>query len=400
MSKKFKEYYFKLNYSNGPSKNYFNHCKIDFEKKLFPGEKCICDLKHLKDMPISKLFENVFDVTALMSVHLILFIYFSIAHSRNLTTILIYGTFYDHVLLPHLTGIGCEHSHLFSVKRSNKVVDFDIIILHFIDHDRFMTEYLKRNFTSRKIMIESPYSVKETFTLSLSENVFTHWVFSYYKSSYFHVPYGYFKRKKYRTYQRKIKFKRKKKEIAGIISNCNVQNSVRLRYIHNLRNHVYISLYGDCFNHSISDRQREQILSSHKFTLAFENSHCEDYNTEKYWHAIVRGSIPIVMSYYKNLNHLIPGSYLDVFNFTNPKHLALHLKDVISSSKKEMYYHQWRKFYIPFIPKFSINGCEMLNMIHDLLESNGPEDATIYKLANISICMDPIHVKKMVMKNP
>ncbi|KII71047.1 hypothetical protein RF11_14673 [Thelohanellus kitauei] len=94
-----------------------------------------------------------------MSVHLILFIYFSIAHSRNLTTILIYGTFYDHVLLPHLTGIGCEHSHLFSVKRSNKVVDFDIIILHFIDHDRFMTEYLKRNFTSRKIMIVLTYVI-------------------------------------------------------------------------------------------------------------------------------------------------------------------------------------------------------------------------------------------------
>ncbi|KII71068.1 Alpha-(1,3)-fucosyltransferase 9 [Thelohanellus kitauei] len=162
--------------------------------------------------------------------------------------------------------------------------------------------------------------------------------------------------------------------------------------------YISISLYGHCFNRQITRKQREKILSSHKFTLAFENSHCEDYNTEKYWHAIVRGSIPIVMGYNKNLNHLIPESYLDVFNFTNPKHLAEHLKIVMSSSRKEMYYHQWRKCYIPFIPKFSMNGCEILKNINYLLENNAGEDATIHKLANLSVCMDPMHVEKMTMR--
>ena len=32
-----------------------------------------------------------------------------------------------------------------------------------------------------------------------------------------------------------------------------------------------------------------------QFYLAFENSHCQDYITEKFWRALDKGIVPIVM---------------------------------------------------------------------------------------------------------
>ncbi|KII71050.1 Alpha-(1,3)-fucosyltransferase 9 [Thelohanellus kitauei] len=306
------------------------------------------------------------------------------------------------MLLPDLTGIGCEHSHLFSITRSNEIVDFDIVILYFVDHFSFMKQYKPLNITTKKIMVvfgyESPFAVRLALRLQLSIDYFTHWVFSYYKSSYFYIPYGFFKKRDSRSREQKIRVKKKKKGLVAVISNCNIKNTVRLRYIQSLRKHVPISLYGHCFNHTIMHPEREKIISNHKFFLAFENSHCEDYNTEKYWHAILFGSIPIVMGYNKNLDHLIPGSYLDVFNFTNPKHLAQHLIEVMSNSKKEMSYHQWRKSYVANVPKFRMNGCEMLEKIYNFLTTNTGEDPTIHKLGNLEICMDPRHVERMIMR--
>ncbi|KII72971.1 Alpha-(1,3)-fucosyltransferase 4 [Thelohanellus kitauei] len=334
----------------------------------------------------------------------ILFINLFVTYSGKRTSIFIHGTGFADVLLPHFTGIGCEHSHLFSIIRSDEIVDFDIVILHLNDHANFMEKYLRCNVTSNKIMIllsyESPYSVRRTLNLPLSQKYFTHWVFSYYKTSYFYVPYGYFKKKEHQETNQRIRLDERRKGIAGIISNCNMRKSVRLRYIRSLTEHIPVSLYGECYNHTITDVERDQILSKHKFFLAFENSHCEEYNTEKYWHSVVDGAIPIVMSYDKNLDHLIPGSYLDVFNFSNPKHLAQHLKDVMSCSQKEMFYHQWRKSYDAFIPKFSMDNCEMLETINQLLENNMGEDPTIHKLGNWSVCVDSVEVQQMIMSDP
>ncbi len=37
------------------------------------------------------------------------------------------------------------------------------------------------------------------------------------------------------------------------------------------------------------------LLSEYKFYLAFENSFCEDYVSEKFWNALRRSVVPIVM---------------------------------------------------------------------------------------------------------
>ncbi|KAF6032744.1 FucTA [Bugula neritina] len=86
------------------------------------------------------------------------------------------------------------------------------------------------------------------------------------------------------------------------------------------------------------------------FYLAFENSLCEDYITEKFW-KILEGPdlvIPIVMGglrmeEYENIAP--PNSYIHVRNFTSPKHLAEHLRYVVSNEKAFNYYLEWRNKY-------------------------------------------------------
>ena len=39
----------------------------------------------------------------------------------------------------------------------------------------------------------------------------------------------------------------------------------------------------------------DKLLKSHKFYLAFENSVCKDYVTEKFFNALETGIVPVVM---------------------------------------------------------------------------------------------------------
>ncbi|KAF6032254.1 FucTA [Bugula neritina] len=96
--------------------------------------------------------------------------------------------------------------------------------------------------------------------------------------------------------------------------------------------------------------EKQPPLSDFHFYLAFENSLCEDYITEKFW-KILEGRhlvIPIVMgglSMEEYENIAPPNSYIHVKNFTSPKHLAEHLHYVVSNEKAFNYYLEWRNKY-------------------------------------------------------
>lgn len=83
------------------------------------------------------------------------------------------------------------------------------------------------------------------------------------------------------------------------------------------------------------------------FYLAFENSDCDQYITEKvYWNAFEKGSIPIIMGTHPKVCkiHLPPNSYIHVKDFAKPLDLArylIYLSDI--SNGKYFEYHEWRK---------------------------------------------------------
>ena len=151
------------------------------------------------------------------------------------------------------------------------------------------------------------------------------------------------------------------------VSNCNEEGeyevtSVRVEYAVELAKYIQLSIYTrkELCEANINKHGRKLVvnlpdekqpsLSDFHFYLAFENSLCEDYITEKFW-KILEGRhlvIPIVMGglrmeEYENIAP--PNSYIHVRNFTSPKHLAEHLRYVVSNEKAFNYYLEWRNKY-------------------------------------------------------
>ena len=147
------------------------------------------------------------------------------------------------------------------------------------------------------------------------------------------------------------------------VSNCRLSvQSQRNEHALSLSRYVNVQVYtraGRC------KTQLKPILGSNGgtkasyngywFYLAFENSLCRDYITEKFRKIITSDSltIPVVLGGYSMEDYEIvapPKSYIDVRNFTSAKHLAEHLKYVTENEHAFNYYQQWRNEYL--IPKY------------------------------------------------
>uniref|UniRef100_A0A6G3MFC6 Fucosyltransferase n=1 Tax=Henneguya salminicola TaxID=69463 RepID=A0A6G3MFC6_HENSL len=329
-------------------------------------------------------------------ISVLLHIYFSENISgSNKTTILIYRFYYDQILIPELEIKKCPQSKKFIIIRSETVVDFDIVILHFMEHEDFMKEYLTTKDRSKKIMIlfnfEPPHAARKRFSYYRSREHFFHWVYSYYETSYFYFPYGSYGKSKISNYKDRIirqEFQKRKDSAVAIISNCDTEHNGRLKYVMELQKYFLVDTYGRCFNSHISREDREKILQSYKFVLSFENCNCQDYFTEKYWNALIYGAIPIVLGHNKNFTQLIPGSYINVFDFTHPKYLSQHMRSISSDINEFKKYYQWKKKYFVLTDYFFIDSCVILSQISNMLAETIREDDTIHKIGNLSICLD------------
>jgi glycoprotein 3-alpha-L-fucosyltransferase len=80
----------------------------------------------------------------------------------------------------------------------------------------------------------------------------------------------------------------KTKKVAWFVSNCGDRNG-RLAYAKELQKYINVDIYGHCGDKSCQRGNSQCTLmlkNDYKFYLAFENSNCQDYITEKlYWNA-------------------------------------------------------------------------------------------------------------------
>ena len=90
---------------------------------------------------------------------------------------------------------------------------------------------------------------------------------------------------------------------AAVISNCRSdEKSNRFDYVNELKKYISVDIYGRCgakcptfFKNNQSGECKQIIGSEYKFYLAFENSICIDYITEKMFSILKYDIIPIVM---------------------------------------------------------------------------------------------------------
>jgi len=84
----------------------------------------------------------------------------------------------------------------------------------------------------------------------------------------------------------------------------------------------------------------------YKFVIAFENSLCFDYVTEKMFYNANFDVVPIVMDLHGNYDRFVPPkSYINVLDFPSVKELADYLKMLDKNDTLYNEYFWWKESY-------------------------------------------------------
>ena len=119
---------------------------------------------------------------------------------------------------------------------------------------------------------------------------YINWTVSYRRDSTLAISYGKFARTKIaNSSEPEVDYSAgKTKDVAWIVSNCDAKND-RLEYAHELAKHIDVDIYGKCGSLSCNwtgpGSCHNLLVRDYRFFLAFENSNCKDYITEKLYHA-------------------------------------------------------------------------------------------------------------------
>ena len=140
----------------------------------------------------------------------------------------------------------------------------------------------------------------------------------------------------------------KSKKVAWVVSNCNT-NSNREEYVGELKKYIEVDIYGRCGSFHCgrtSGNCFPYINATYKFYLAFENSICQDYVTEKLFRTLNHGGlIPVVMGG-ANYSRLVPPhSVINIRDFPSPRALADYLHVLDNNDTLYNEYFRWKGHY-------------------------------------------------------
>ena len=109
------------------------------------------------------------------------------------------------------------------------------------------------------------------------------------------TPYEFFRRNRNESLYQLLPPKRnyasgKTKKVAWFVSHCSTPNN-RMQYALELSKYIEVDIYGPCAKLKCPRRSKtcfEKLDTDYKFYLAFENSNCKDYITEKlFWNGLL-----------------------------------------------------------------------------------------------------------------
>lgn len=137
-------------------------------------------------------------------------------------------------------------------------------------------------------------------------------------------------------------------------------------YVEELGKYINVDVYGSCGTHVCPREKTEKCLKEfaqkYKFFLAFENTVCKDYVTEKFFRTLKYNIVPVVFGGANYERIAPPGSYIDALNFKSPKHLAFFLSGVGRNFKLYSSYFHWRKDYS--VKMKNDKECKLCSMLH------------------------------------
>lgn len=163
---------------------------------------------------------------------------------------------------------------------------------------------------------------------------------------------------------------KKTKKVAWFVSNCKARNN-RLEYAQELAKYIKVDIFGSCGDKRCPRKSGEECLGmlreEYKFYLAFENSNCADYITEKFWVSALHNDIvPIVMGPSIEDYQAVapPGSFIHVDQFSSARELARFLLRLDANDELYQEYFSWKTKGDFVKTKFFCRVCALLNYQH------------------------------------
>lgn len=254
----------------------------------------------------------------------------------------------------HWQGVKCPYFNCELTFNRRDHPRSDALIFHardmpFIDTLRYILERKKPNQRWIYFAMESPMNNPLTNRL----NSMFDWIMTYRSDSDIFRPYSYyFESSNIPKIPVDEYIKGKDRFVFWASSRCGL---IRDRFTKKLLEYIKVDVFGSCGS-AVGATNKDQCpsnspdcekkLKRYKFQLAFENSYCVDYITEKYWSALKRGVVPVVLggaSYSKEI--AIPGSFINAMDFKSVKQLADYLTYLDKNETAYLEYFKWRSKY-------------------------------------------------------
>ncbi|KAI6208987.1 Alpha1,3-fucosyltransferase-like proteinue [Aphelenchoides besseyi] len=217
----------------------------------------------------------------------------------------------------------------------------DVRVFHPTEFHGFFPED-NPNAVNVHVFFESPVQLPDN---ALKRNDYFNVTVSYRSTATVYVPYGEFVPNGNAT-QRQVTTKRKK--VLASISNCDLVTSGRAAYLKELEKHIEVTKVGKCYSNRVDSL--DQLVDDHYFFLAFENSICPEYTSEKYWR-LRNFIVPVVLSRgVLNSHNILNGTFIAASDFESPLELAKYLEFLIANKSEYEKYFEWTQKLKPKKP--------------------------------------------------
>ena len=258
-------------------------------------------------------------------------------------------------------------------RNRSEIAESSAIVFHATDYWKLYNSEMPKYRHPRQVWVMFTMEANPYMTGALPNHTFN-WTMSYRRDATIVTPYGgpYVKKTEEELnggdQDFAIDYFSEKTKFAVIqVSNCR-DTARRYRIIHELSKYIELEQFGKCPGNvickvgEVTFEECTNRLKHYKFYLAFENSYCRDYITEKYWQSqLDRHQIPVV-AYSKATTELLPPhSYINIFDFPNLKAVADKMIEIGSNKTLYNTYFEWQNYY----KSVGRNPyCEMCEFLH------------------------------------
>ena len=277
----------------------------------------------------------------------------------------------------------CPQRHCFITDNKSAVKESDALLVHMRDivDPSELPRYRRPDQRWVFYLLESPYHTKVNLT---KFNGLFNWTSTYSYDSDIPSPYGSFVQNgflkgvaaavNFQSGYSDRAFATKTRLAAWFVTNCKSRNR-REEYVSQMQSHMMVDVYGICGKLKCHDRTlcHDMLKRKYKFYLAFENSNCRQYITEKFWHnALENDIVPVVMGAPKEDYERVapPHSFIHIDDFPSSRELTRYLRMLHKDTRLYNEYFRWKRSgqartHINEHPTSSQFWCHLCSALHD-----------------------------------